>query len=266
MSEIRIDTPESVDILYTPAGLGSRFLAAVVDGLIQGGAVLGLFLTVILAGLLDRLFTLKVPDAGTLGFLAILLLSAALLVGGYKLLLEAFWNGQTVGKRVAGIRVVQRNGLPVHFWQVLVRNLLRVVDYLPAWYGLGAVLVLATRDNQRLGDLVAGTIVVRVHPAPAPQVPLQPSAAPGEDLAALRERVLRLAEADLEAARGFWQRRQALDPAVRRRLAERIAAALVTALGREEPLPDDPEGFIETVLYLRAHPDGPPRKRTTYEP
>jgi uncharacterized RDD family membrane protein YckC len=250
--QIRIDTPESVDLALEPAGLGSRFLAAMIDGLIQGGAAFLLFLILIPAMAVSNAVDLFKSNVVGGVFVAILLLLFGFLLLGYKLLLEAFWNGQTVGKRVARIRVVRQNGLPVEFLQVLIRNLLRIVDYLPMYYMVGAITILASKRSQRLGDMVAGTVVVREKRAALPATPRQLSVQPPYDLGVLREHVLRLSEADLDAARGFWERRMQLEPMARYRVAANVAQGLAARMGWQEPVNVHPEFFIETVLFVRA--------------
>jgi uncharacterized RDD family membrane protein YckC len=79
----------------------------------------------------------------------------------YSILTEWLWQGQTAGKRMLGIRVMDRDGLPIHFSQIVVRNLLRPVDMLPAFYLVGGLVALGSRYGQRVGDLAANTVVVR---------------------------------------------------------------------------------------------------------
>lgn len=250
MDQIHIDTPESVDLALEPAGLGSRFVAALVDALIQWVAIFLLTLVGVPALIMSMANSVD-PTAG-LAFIAILLLAAGLLFFLYKMLFEALWNGQTIGKRVAGIRVVQANGLPVTFLQVVLRNLLRIIDFLPFWYVIGAVSVLATQKKQRLGDMAAGTVVVRDRPSAPPAVPNQLSHAPRTDLNKLREYVMRLNEEDLAPARGYWERRWQLDGMARGRVAAQIATSLAVRMGWQDPLPPYPDDFIEEVLFVRA--------------
>ena len=80
---------------------------------------------------------------------------------GYFTLFEAFWNGRTPGKRVARIRVIQRSGRAIGLFESMARNLVRYVDQLPFFYAVGVIAMFATRQHQRLGDLAAGTLVVR---------------------------------------------------------------------------------------------------------
>ncbi|WP_273379014.1 RDD family protein [Symbiobacterium thermophilum] len=251
MDPIRIDTPESVDLALEPVGLGSRFLAALIDAAIQYAVLFAVLLVALPSA---ALWTDLGEGFDLIGsaFLAILLLAVALLFFLYKMLFEALWNGQTIGKRVAGIRVVQVSGMPVTFLQAVIRNLLRIVDYLPGYYLIGAICILATGRRQRLGDLAAGTVVVRDRPAEAPEVPKALSPPPQTDLNKLREYALRLREEDLAPARGFWQRRHQLHVSARSRVAEQVARGLAARMGWPDPLPPVPEDFIEEVLYVRA--------------
>ncbi|HWI65156.1 MAG TPA: RDD family protein [Symbiobacteriaceae bacterium] len=249
----RVDTPESVDLALEPAGLGTRFLAIIVDALIQWGAALLLLFLVVPSALISASFDpFGKSDTFNGVILAILLLGVGFLFFLYKLVLEAFWNGQTVGKRAVGIRVIKANGLPADFLQIVLRNLLRVVDYLPLQYLIGSIAIAASQRGQRLGDMVAGTVVVRERREAAPFMPVQLYHQPQYDLNLLREHVLRLSDEDLEAARRFWVRRGDLERNSRWRVGARIAESLAHRMGWQEPLPPHPEMFIETVLYVRA--------------
>lgn len=254
MSEtFRVDTPESVDLALEPAGLGTRFLAIMVDALIQWGAALMLLFIVLPMTAISNAFDLF-GNSGTFDgvLMAILLLSVGFLFFLYKLVLEAFWNGQTVGKRVVGIRVIKANGLPVDFLQVVIRNILRVIDHLPFLYLIGSITIAASQRGQRLGDIVAGTVVVRDQRATPPQMPVRLFHQPQYDLSVLREHVLRLSDEDLEPARRFWIRRNELEKKSRWRLGARIAESLRDKMGWQEALPPHPEMFLEAVLYVRA--------------
>ena len=163
----RVVTTERVAVTYRLAGLGSRFLAWLTDaGLI---ALLGL-MGVAAAAVLD----VGREGLGT----AVALLWIFALQWGYFLLFEWLWTGQTPGKRVVGIRVIQERGLAVTFFQAAARNLVRVVDALPAFYALGFVAAAVSRHHRRLGDLAAGTLVVQVEGRARP---IQPLADTGDD-------------------------------------------------------------------------------------
>jgi uncharacterized RDD family membrane protein YckC len=174
--DLIIATPERVAFQYEIAGIGSRFLAQVIDWLI-----IGVVFTVIsiLAGALGGIFR-----SADIGLLVELILSFVLLAG-YFLISEAAWNGQTVGKRSARLRVVGDHGEPLTISQAAIRNLVRIVDFLPFFYGIGMLTLFINGRGKRLGDFAAGTLVVRdrqriglydlagsgpsAAPAPAPQ-------------------------------------------------------------------------------------------------
>lgn len=252
---IRIDTPESVDLALEPAGFGTRFAAAAIDAAIQGAVTFAILLVSMstVGGLAAA--QIETPDAfaaleGVAFAVLFLILAFPLML--YKPILELFWNGQTVGKRIMGIRVVRSNGLPVHMLGVIIRNFMRVIDMLPSVYVIGAVAVLATRQHQRLGDIVAGTVVVRERQGQTPVAPPQPENLTQADVNGLRQHVLRLEETDLEPLRGFWERRHQLEPSARLRLAHLIAANLVARMSWPEPVPLNPEEFLAAVLHVRS--------------
>lgn len=245
---IRIQTPESVDLAYEPVGLGSRFQAAFLDGLIQLGAVIVIGLLMLATGIVTGWG--KFELLGNITF-AILLLLLGLLFGVYKMLFEAIWNGQTPGKRMAGIRVVRANGLPVTFLQVVIRNLMRIVDYLPGWYALGSLCLLFSKQHQRLGDMAAGTVVVRDRKAAAPVVPVSLNREASVDLERLTEHARRLTEADLAPVRSFLQRRNQIQIEHRTRIAWQLSDSLAAKMGWQERL-QQPEAFLEEILFVRA--------------
>src|SRR5580658_2357128 len=155
--QISIDTPELVSIELPLAGIGSRFIALVVDSLIWGA---GLVVVVILAILLlPALRTFNKISAQWAE--AIVIFIVFLFNWGYFTLFEAFWNGRTPGKRVAKIRVIQRSGRSIGMVESMARNLIRYVDQLPFFYAVGVIAMFVTKQHQRLGDLAAGTLVVR---------------------------------------------------------------------------------------------------------
>ncbi len=149
--ECRIRTPEGIVFAYTLASPVSRALAWVVDTLCI------LLATSLLSKLLTPLHTLS-SDIAT----GLWVLTFALVSTGYAILLEWRWRGQTLGKRLLGLKVQDAYGLRLRFSQVLVRNLFRAVDRLPLLYGVGAASILCTRRAQRLGDLAGNTVVIRI--------------------------------------------------------------------------------------------------------
>jgi uncharacterized RDD family membrane protein YckC len=157
---ITVETPENLELRFPLAGIGPRFLALLIDWLIMGVAsfLLIIVLSVAAAVLIQNNVD---PEAGMYTVIAVMVLVLLLITVGYPVYFEWAWNGQSPGKRVAGIRVIGSGGLPLEFRQILLRNIFRLVDYFPTQGFTGLVSFLATRHQQRVGDLVAGTIVVR---------------------------------------------------------------------------------------------------------
>lgn len=161
---VDIRTPESIAFTYELAGLGSRFLALVLDLLIQIGVLLALWFGLVMA--VARAGPVKHPPPGIEKFagaiaIALVVLVVFLVFFGYFIVFETFWNGQTPGKRALGIRVVRDGGYPLDFGAALIRNLIRVGEMTLGFYALSAVSMLVSPENKRLGDIAAGTIVVR---------------------------------------------------------------------------------------------------------
>lgn len=152
-----LETPENVELSYTPAGLGSRFLAAAIDTIIL--VLLMLVLVVIAVVLFSA--TDRFGRAGTNLIIALVLLGLFAAFFGYYTFWEMLWNGQSPGKRVVGLRVIRDDGLPLNFSASMIRNLIRFFDLLPGSYGLGILTMLFNKRWKRLGDLAAGTLVVR---------------------------------------------------------------------------------------------------------
>ena len=144
-------TPEHVEIRLEPAGLGSRFLALVVD----------LALLIGLSGVVSQLTRGALPGAVGIVVQAVALL---VLTWGYHVYFEVRHQGQSPGKRITGIRVVDGRGLPLSVEQSFVRNVVRVLDALPVGYALGALVCQLDRHRRRLGDIAADTLVVRERP------------------------------------------------------------------------------------------------------
>jgi uncharacterized RDD family membrane protein YckC len=243
--QLSIETPEQVALEFPLAGVGSRFLALAIDMLLQATIALGVLGAVAGAwGLLDQTGT----RAGV-WFLAVLVVAAFLLFYGYFAGFEAFWHGQTPGKRLIGLRVLSVSGRPARIDEAILRNLVRVVDQLPGVYAIGILTMLITSRNQRLGDLAAGTVVVHEKLLSAPVMAVaQPAAGVGWTGGA------GLSEAELLLAETFLQRRHELEPGVRHTHAQAIAERLRARLGPSAPALD-PEALIE-ALHARARTRG----------
>jgi uncharacterized RDD family membrane protein YckC len=161
---LEVRTPESIAFNYELAGLGSRFLALIVDQAIQILTLVAIFAAIFLAAL--RLAPRQAPPAadvklGESVVIAMIVVIAFVVLFGYFIVFEALWNGQTPGKKLIGIRVVRDGGYPIDFGASLIRNLIRVGEQLIGYYILAAISALISPENKRLGDLAAGTIVVR---------------------------------------------------------------------------------------------------------
>lgn len=155
--ELIVTTPEQVQLRFHTAGIGSRAIAKLIDNLIVGAASAIAVLAVILASLPYRI---RRMDTGFDYVVAGTLIFVVLLNAGYYICTEAFMGGRTIGKRIVGVRVLQDNGQPATFLSVLIRNLFRLLDMLPTMYLTGVVVMLFSKKDKRIGDLVAGTVVV----------------------------------------------------------------------------------------------------------
>src|ERR671911_803653 len=156
---LQVETPEHVTLDLEIAGVGSRALAALIDMLVLVGSALGVFIVLaIVAG-----FGVTVGSIGG----ALLMLGGFAVWTGYFILFEGLRQGQTPGKRMVGIRVVSDTGNAVSLSAAAARNLLRIADFLPPPYLIGALLVALHPRGKRLGDIVAGTVVARDRPTEA---------------------------------------------------------------------------------------------------
>jgi uncharacterized RDD family membrane protein YckC len=233
---LRIATPEGVSLELPLAGLGSRFVALLVDFVLQGLAFTLLIVVLVVA------------NAGGYAATAIVAVTVFALLFAYPIAFELGAGGRTPGKRWSNLRVVCDDGSPVTFRGSALRNVLRLVDILPALYLVGTIAIFATRNNQRLGDLAAGTLVVRepreaAVVAPASVEVAEPGELPAWDVSGLRE-------AELVALRRFLERRDALDATPRNLLARDLAKRLrpsVGGVGGDLP----PERFLELIAALR---------------
>lgn len=222
---LQIDTPENVVFGYEVVGIGSRFLAALVDTTI-------IVLIQLPVNLLTFYAFFSEGAAGSAAAAVLTFISFALL-WGYYIFFEARWNGRTPGKKQVGLRVIRQDGSPVTLSEVLVRNLVRLVDFLPVAYGVGMVAMFIDGRARRLGDLAAGTLVVReqeevtLHSLRRPSSPAYPLGERGEMETAVADWPLHLLdESDVQLAESFLRRRRALTGNHRRELATQIANRL----------------------------------------
>jgi uncharacterized RDD family membrane protein YckC len=257
--QLNIDTPELVAIEMPLAGIGSRFIAILVDYLIWGFVflILGIVAAIIIPALH---FFGGVSANWAIG---IFVLIVFLLQWGYFALFEAFGNGRTPGKRVARIRVIHQSGRGINFVEALARNLVRFVDYFPSFYAVGLVAIFLSRRNQRLGDMVAGTLVVRDREVDSPHwgesasrtftaptlIAESPIPPPHLRVVLPAPALARLSASDLEVLEGFFARRLDMDLTTRAALAGRIASALCAKSGLSIPQDTSVETFLEAVAH-----------------
>jgi uncharacterized RDD family membrane protein YckC len=244
--KLTIQTPEQTALDFAVAGIGSRFLALAYDMLIQFliGIIVGVAGAVAVGGMAT-----VAPRAGMWGA-AILVLFYFFLYFGYYPLFEILWNGQTPGKRKAGIRVIKDSGRPLTPAETIGRNLMRIVDWLPFFYGVGMVSAFLTKGNKRLGDLVVGSLVVRetslgdLKPAwqTAPASVSSPFGPLGAD---------RLSPEDCALIDSFLNRRSALEVDVRFRMAEEVLRRLKPKLMLPAESTLSTEKILEALAYER---------------
>lgn len=257
LGRLEVETADHVVLRYDLAGAGTRGAAALLDALISLLMVFGLSIGGVLLGR-------RLPESLGTQLAGVFAFTILVIWVSYFVLLEWLWNGQTIGKRRAGLRVIGADGEPARFTAVLIRNLLRIVDFLPASYALGVVAIVFTSRSQRLGDLAAGTYVVR---APKPQLDWLSLRTTGPrsqgsdaERSAAAGRSVRISGESQRLVREFVARERGLAPADRARLAVAIAAPLRQA-APDIDVTDDVAFLHQVAASMRAAGDprgGPP--------
>lgn len=260
----RVLTPEYVEFTFVNAGLLSRFLALAIDAAVTVAITVALGVFVWVLALLELALTKNI------GFSVAAFFNLQFVVHwGYFILLESVWAGQTVGKRAMGLRVIQESGVRVGFYQSVLRNLFRPMDLLPAFYLVGGAFTLFTESQQRLGDLVAGTIVVRERRLKIPSSLAQPEG----DLSLLqdpefRARVSKLTAEEETVLFSAAMRREELGMEARLNLFATLSTRLQDEVGFFKPphLSDEKLCLLVAAALaakkgekLRARPSAPPR-------
>jgi len=240
MDQLNIETPEQTTLEYPLAGIGSRFLALAIDTLIELAAFLALFL---LGLAWVRITRITWSPATNWGKAAGVLIAFSIFYG-YFAVFESIWNGQTPGKRWMNLRVIQDSGRPLNVFQAIARNMLRLVDQIPGAYCFGIASALLNRRNKRLGDFVAGTVVVHERSLSA----VAPDWLPANESASATYRVADLSEAQLQLMQTFFRRRAELDPELRSRLGHSIADCIARKLGVAAAERSADEQFLEAVF------------------
>ncbi len=257
-----IETPERVQLEFALASIGNRFLAVAIDHFVQ-------FLSVFLAGWFFQ-WLAGVDNVGFIGpttaemskwTLAIMGIVLFLLFTGYFIFFEWIMNGQTPGKRLLKLRVIREDGRPITLWESMARNLLRVFDALPGGvipiYSIGLITVFLNNRDQRIGDIFAGTVVIRERTDEAPTFDETFAEASGDSAlrrlqkqVGFRANLQSLNDAEMEVVESFLRRREDLSDKQRLWMAWRVALPIMYKLKPAYDLQDFTyEGFLEELLH-----------------
>jgi uncharacterized RDD family membrane protein YckC len=251
-----IETPERVPLHFALASIGNRFLACAVDHTLQ---IMTILIVAIVFSILGDFASLSDQLTDSPKWVrAVLVILVFLILSGYFVVFEWLWNGQTPGKRWLKLRVIREDGRPITFWEAGVRNLLRIFDMMPApFYSIGLVCVFINARDQRCGDMIAGTVVVREREAEAPSFD-QVFAAPVSDSALRRSfkpaqftaNLSVLTEAEIEVVETFLRRRWDLNDATREWMAWRVAMPIMYKIRPAYDMATFTyEGFLEELLH-----------------
>ena len=260
-----IETPERVPLEFALASIGNRFLAVAIDHFIQ---YLSIFLIAWMAISLGNLggpsglgdpehFFSEMPK----WTLAVMIVGIFVIFASYFILFEWLWNGQTPGKRLLKLRVIREDGRPLTLWEAIARNLLRIADAIPGFvfpvYSVGLITIFLSNRDQRLGDVFAGTVVIRERTDEAPSF-ADTFSNPVSDTAFSRVQkpvntdanISSLNDREVEVVESFLRRRWDLTERQRLWMAWRIALPLMYKLKPNYDVENFTyEGFLEEILH-----------------
>jgi uncharacterized RDD family membrane protein YckC len=257
-----IETPERVPLHFGLASIGNRFIACAIDHAIQTVALILIFLGFLL--LADTTNVESAFSTAPKWVYAVMIIVLFLILTGYFAFFEWLWSGQTPGKRWLKLRVIREDGRPITFWEASVRNLIRSFDMMPApFYSIGLISVFSTTRDQRVGDMVAGTVVVREREAEAPAF-AEVFASPVSDPALRRSfkpvnftgDLNSLTESEIQVVETFLRRRWDLADVPRQWMAWRVSLPILYKIRPAYDLETFTyEGFLEELLhrYLATH-------------
>jgi uncharacterized RDD family membrane protein YckC len=260
-----IETPERVPLEFALASIGNRFLAVAIDHFIQ---YLSIFVIAWVLLALAGTSASEVADAPDKLFsempkwtIAVTILGLFLIFAGYFIFFEWIWNGQTPGKRLMKLRVIREDGRPITLWEAIARNLLRIGDAVPGFivpvYSIGLITIFLSNRDQRLGDIFAGTVVIRERTGEAPTF-AETFSNPVSDTAfsrvqkriEFRADLEQVTEPEIEVVESFLRRRWDLSEKQRTWMAWRIALPLMYKLKPNYDMADFTyEGFLEELLH-----------------
>jgi uncharacterized RDD family membrane protein YckC len=231
-TDLVVSTPERVSFDYQVAGLGTRAIAQLLDLLIVAAILVAVYFVA---------FAAVFADANTAGTL-IAVIGSFVVIFGYFWVSESLWSGQTIGKKAFRLRAVGDRGEPLTFGQAGIRNVVRIIDFLPYAYGVGFIVLFVNGKGKRLGDLAAGTIVVKdsdsvaLWQLPGARTPAPPAGATGTPptpyvAATPAELTLRRLDPDLRRfVSSYARRRPELSLEVRVQLASQVQPSLRSAV------------------------------------
>lgn len=234
-----IDTPEQVSLEFNLAGIGSRFMAVFIDTLLQG--------MLLFAAMIAGVSVALVSQMGSTWAIAIVILVYFGIYWGYFAVFETVWKGQTPGKRLIKIRVIKGDGRSINVYDAMIRNLIRIIDFLPTAYGVGVLTMFIDKKNRRLGDLVAGTVVIHdrehvgIEANLGTEVAVQSQALATYDVTKLEPEYLAMIER-------FMARRFDIEYGARLSTGDQLASMVRSKLGitKEEQRGSD-EDFLQNV-------------------
>jgi uncharacterized RDD family membrane protein YckC len=240
-----ISTPENVDLHLELAGLGNRVLACLIDTVISYAVVIGI---IVLAMLSCMAIGAMIPSSQLANIaygvvVLVTVLAIFVVLFGYFILFEGFWQGQTPGKRVAQIRVIDQSGEPVNWPSVVIRNLFRVVDQ--GVLLVGMIVMLIDKNERRIGDLAANTLVIRERLGDVSLAEIE--VAPVAKEAGSTLDVGRIAPEEYELLVNFLKRRQAMNKTSRPEVAKQLETHFREKLGEPASDAGNPEFFLERV-------------------
>ncbi len=260
-----IETPERVQLAFALASIGNRFLAVAIDHFVQYFAIFVVAWAFIsLLGIKDfaseessAQFFQEMPK----WTIAVLIIVLFLIFSGYFVLFEWLWNGQTPGKRLLKLRVIREDGRPITLWEALARNLLRIFDAVPGFvlpvYSVGLITIFMSKRDQRIGDMFAGTVVIRERTDEVPTFQ-ETFSNPVSDAAFRRVQkptvfqadVNSITESEIGVVENFLRRRWDLTERQRLWMAWRVALPLMYKLKPSYDLQNFTyEGFLEELVH-----------------
>ena len=239
IDRVTIDTPEQITLELPLAGIGSRFLALAFDSLLQAAVAVVVSIALALFAATSSVFSRA--SGGIVA--AIIILFLFCVYWGYFALFETIWKGQTPGKRLVGIRVIKTNGRPINVYEAVGRNLLRAIDGFLA-YGVGIIVMMLNDQHRRLGDFVAGTVVV--HDKKSEELKPGWTMAP-EPVQAFPE-ITRIEANELVLIETYLQRQHELDTIVRATTAQKILRLIESKTGAVPQPGQTVTDFLETIV------------------